>query len=453
MSTGDGIEINFDGIVGPTHNYGGLSFGNVASMSHRADESRPREAALQGLRKMKRLHDLGVPQAVLPPHDRPAVRFLRSLGFTGSDARVIDRAHRDAPEIFFRACSAASMWTANAATISPAADTVDGRTHFTPANLSKEVHRSMEAETTSRILRKIFSDKAKFSHHDPLPAVFGDEGAANHTRLCARYADPGIEVFVYGAALHGGGGPKKFPARQLREASEAVIRLHGLEVERSVLLQQHPEAVDAGVFHNDVIAVGDRDLLLYHERAFAGGEWDADVIRESFAQTCGRELLTVCIEEQDLSLGEAVRTYLFNSQIVRAGDGARILVAPQECEEHENVRSLLAALEGTGTTIGEEQPFSKIVFVDLRQSMRNGGGPACLRLRVALGNEDAGAVHPGVMFDDAMFTKLGEWISRNYRESLSPAELRDPQLLDDNRRALDELTELLDLGSIYDFQH
>lgn len=447
-----GLEINFDGIVGPTHNYGGLSFGNVASMNHRADESRPREAALQGLRKMKLLHDLGVPQAVLPPHDRPAVAFLRTLGFSGSDARVIDRAYRQAPEIFFRACSASAMWTANAATVSPASDTVDGRTHFTPANLSNEVHRSLEAETTARFLRKIFSDKTKFCHHDPLPAAFGDEGAANHTRLCARYGDPGVEVFVYGGVLHGGNGPKKFPVRQLREASEAVIRLHGLETERALLVQQHPAAVDAGVFHNDVIAVGDRDLLLYHERAFAGGEWDADVIREGFAQTCGRELLTVCIEEQDLSLTEAVQTYLFNSQIVQGRSGERILIAPIECEEHESVRSLLAALEGTGTTIGEEQPFSKIEFVDLRQSMRNGGGPACLRLRVALSEEERAAVHPGVMFDEAMFTMLGEWINRNYREELNPADLRDPQLLEENRRALDELTGLLSLGTVYDFQ-
>ena len=48
-------EFNFDGLVGPSHNYAGLSFGNVASFSNVKSASNPKQAALQGLAKMRAL--------------------------------------------------------------------------------------------------------------------------------------------------------------------------------------------------------------------------------------------------------------------------------------------------------------------------------------------------------------------------------------------------------------
>src|ERR1700737_3835048 len=108
-------EYNFDGLVGPTHNYAGLSRGNLASARHEGQVAPPKEAALQGLAKMRLVSSLGAGQAVLPPHPRPSLRTLRALGFHGSDEEVIARA-ATSDELLLRLCSSASaMWAANAA--------------------------------------------------------------------------------------------------------------------------------------------------------------------------------------------------------------------------------------------------------------------------------------------------------------------------------------------------
>src|SRR5690606_38115015 len=186
--------------VGPTHNYGGVSYGNVASQSNSQQVSNPREAARQGLAKMKALADMGFKQGVLAPQERPDVAALRRLGFSGSDAEVIRRAAQEAMPLLVASCSASSMWVANAATVRPSADTADGRVHFTAANLNCKYHRTIEHPTTSRVLRAMFNDEQHFAHHAALPAVgqFGDEGAANHTRFCKGYGEAGVEFFVFG---------------------------------------------------------------------------------------------------------------------------------------------------------------------------------------------------------------------------------------------------------------
>ncbi len=177
--------VNFDGIPGPTHNYAGLARGNLAAERNARTVANPRAAALQGLAKARALAARGVMQAVLPPHERPDTHALRALGFSGTDADVVSRAATDAPQLLAACSSAAAMWTANAATVSPSADTLDHRVHFTPANLVSHFHRSLEAPTTTRVLRAIFADPAHFVVHDPLPAApqTGDEGAANHIRF------------------------------------------------------------------------------------------------------------------------------------------------------------------------------------------------------------------------------------------------------------------------------
>src|SRR2546430_12628537 len=210
-------EINFDGIPGPTHNYAGLARGNLAAEKHARMVANPRAAALQGLAKMRALAARGIPQAVLPPHERPLVPALRELGFEGSDAAIVTRVAREAPQLLAACSSAAAMWAANAATVSPSSDTADGRVHFTPANLVSHFHRSLEAPTTTRVLRAIFNDAEKFVVHESLPAAaqFGDEGAANHMRFEAGAATPGIELFVYGrvALDANAAAPQRYPAR------------------------------------------------------------------------------------------------------------------------------------------------------------------------------------------------------------------------------------------------
>jgi succinylarginine dihydrolase len=440
------VEINFDGLPGPTHNYSGLATGNLASERFKSIASNPRAAALQGLAKMKALADRGFAQAVLPPHERPDLAALRSLGFSGSDAQVLARAAREAPQLLAACSSAAAMWVANAATVSPSADTTDGRVHFTPANLAAHFHRALEAPTTTRVLRAIFADAKHFSVHDALPATreFGDEGAANHTRLAADPDAPGIEFFVYGRAGFDASlpTPTRFAARQAREASEAIARRHGLTPERTLYAQQDPEAIDAGVFHNDVVAVGSGAVFFCHERAYL----DQDAVLAALARAVGRDFTPIVVREDEVSLSRAVATYLFNSQLIAREDGSFLLVAPSECAEDIAVASLLErVVSGSG-------PIREVVTFNLKQSMQNGGGPACLRLRVPLTPQEREAVRARVWLDAALHAELVAWVERHYRDRLPPADLADPALLDESRRALDELSRLLELGSIYPFQ-
>ncbi|GAB6848494.1 N-succinylarginine dihydrolase [Paraburkholderia kururiensis] len=442
------FEANFDGLVGPTHNYAGLSFGNVASKNNEKSVANPKAAAKQGLRKMKQLADLGFQQGVLPPQERPSVRLLRELGFSGNEAAMLARAAKDAPELLAAASSASAMWTANAATVSPSADTHDGRVHFTPANLCSKLHRAIEHESTRRTLRAIFADPAHFEVHDALPGTpaLGDEGAANHTRFCAEYGSHGVEFFVYGRSEYRRERePKRYPARQSFEASRAVAHRHGLDEDATVFAQQNPDVIDAGVFHNDVIAVGNRHTLFCHQRAFVEQQQVYDTLREKLAKLAA-PFEVIEVPEAAVSVEDAVSSYLFNSQLLTRADGRQVLVVPQECRENARVAMYLDGLAaGSG-------PIDDVLVFDLRESMKNGGGPACLRLRVVLNEAERAAVAPGVWIDDALFGRLDAWIERHYRDQLAPTDLADPHLLVESRTALDELTQILGLGSLYDFQ-
>ncbi|WP_137167239.1 N-succinylarginine dihydrolase [Salinimonas lutimaris] len=441
------FEVNFDGLVGPTHNYAGLSFGNVASQSNANAVSSPRQAAKQGLAKAKALADMGMVQGVLAPQERPDINTLRRLGFTGSDATVLENAAKQAPKVFLACCSASSMWTANAATVSPSADTADGKVHFTPANLTNKFHRSLEPEVTGRILRGTFANEKYFAHHTHLPdnEHFGDEGAANHTRLCSQYGHAGVELFVYGRYAFDSSkpAPQRYPARQTLEASQAIARLHGLEDESVVYIQQNPDVIDQGVFHNDVIAVGNQNVLFYHEQAFHNASTALNEVKQKFGDN---PLHFIEVPTSQVSVLDAVKTYLFNTQIITLPDNTMAIIAPSECQENEAVSRYLEELVTMNT------PIKQVKFFDVKQSMRNGGGPACLRLRVALNDAELDAVNQNTLLNDTQFERLNAWVDKHYRDQLSEDDLRDPQLLIESRTALDELTQLLKLGSVYPFQ-
>ncbi|SUD68666.1 succinylarginine dihydrolase [Pseudomonas putida] len=442
-------EVNFDGLVGPTHNYGGLSYGNVASQSNSQQASNPREAARQGLAKMKALADMGFKQGVLAPQERPDVAALRRLGFSGSDAEVIQRAAKEAMPLLVASCSASSMWVANAATVSPSADTADGRVHFTAANLNCKYHRSIEHPTASRVLAAMFSNEQHFAHHPALPAVaqFGDEGAANHTRFCRSYGEAGVEFFVYGRSAFDSRypAPQKYPARQTLEASQAVARLHGLSDDGVVYAQQNPSVIDQGVFHNDVISVGNGEVLFYHEDAFLETDAVLGQLQAKLASK-GGNFQAIRVPRAAVAVEDAVRSYLFNSQLLSRDDGSMLLVVPEECRNNERVWAYLQQLTSQGGAVKEVKVF------DLKQSMQNGGGPACLRLRVALKESELAAVNPGVIMTAPLYDTLLQWVDKHYRDRLGEADLADPQLLVECRTALDELTQILKLGSVYPFQ-
>ncbi|CNJ34435.1 succinylarginine dihydrolase [Yersinia aldovae] len=443
-----GHEVNFDGLVGLTHHYAGLSFGNEASTTHQNSVSNPRLAAKQGLLKMKALADLGYKQGVLPPQERPAISVLRQLGFSGSDEQVLSQVARQSPRLLSAVSSASSMWTANAATVSPSADSADGQVHFTVANLNNKFHRAIEADNTSALLKGVFSNPRHFVHHAALPSVelFGDEGAANHNRLGGEYGNPGIQVFVYGRkGLDGGAMPSRYPARQTLEASQAVARLHQLAPERTVFVQQNPTVIDHGVFHNDVIAVSNQNVLFHHQHAFVPDMHVMDDIRRKMARL-EQQFVTIEVPEAQVSVADAVSTYLFNSQLLTKPNGKMLLVIPQESQENPRVWRYLSELISSGSVIDEVRVF------DLRESMRNGGGPACLRLRVALNDTELQAVNSRVMMTPALFVTLNNWVDQYYRDHLQFKDLADPQLLQEGRQALDQLTRILNLGSVYPFQ-
>jgi succinylarginine dihydrolase len=412
-------EINFDGIIGPSHNYSGLSLGNLASATNRGLVSHPRAAALQGLGKMRHNLDLGLAQGFLLPHPRPDRAWLAELGATVEDAPASLR-----PAAF----SASAMWAANAATVSPAPDTVDGRCHLTVANLRTMAHRSHEWPATLAQLRLAFADDAAFAVHAPVPATFGDEGAANHMRFAASHGAPGVEVFVYG---HRGGA---FPVRQHVEASRAVARLHRLDPERTLFVAQSEEAIAAGAFHNDVVAVANERVLFAHEQAFED--------RRGFHAELERRLPEVEIVEVPaaaVSLEEAIRSYLFNAQLVTLPAGGMALILPEEARETARVWAWLQAM------IAGNGPIRELKVVDVRQSMANGGGPACLRLRVVA---DTARVDPRFLADEAKLELVAAVVERHWPETIAPADLTEPALwtrLDGARAALLEALDLAEL--------
>ena len=404
-------EINFDGIVGPTHNYAGLSRGNLASTQNLGAKSYPRAAALQGIEKMRANLRLGLAQGILLPHYRPNRPWLRALGVMTEQVPQ----GLQAP-----AFSASAMWAANAATVSPAPDTSDGRCHLTVANLRTMPHRSHEWQETLQQLRLAFADERHFVVNPPVPAAYGDEGAANHMRLARSHAEPGVEIFVYGV----GGGA--FPVRQHVEASRGVARLHGLNPERILLVQQSEEAIAAGAFHNDVVAVANEQVLFAHEKAFA----DADRFYSDLRRMLP-EVQIIAVPDARVSLEDAIRSYLFNAQLVTLPEGGMALILPEEASEPGPVFDYLKEL------VAGNGPIRRLFFVDVRQSMSNGGGPACLRLRVVA---DPATVDQRFLVDEAKLDAIAQVISDTWFEYLEPNNLGHP---DTERQAVWARRELL----------
>jgi succinylarginine dihydrolase len=424
------VEINFDGLIGPTHNYGGLSLGNVASSRNAGATSRPRAAALQGLAKMRALMDIGLPQGFLLPHDRPNADWLRKLGFEGDDDTVLAAAFAEDPALLRNASSASAMWTANAATVSPAPDARDGRCHLTVANLSSMLHRTLEAEQTEAMLRTIFADARHFAVHAAVPHRLGDEGAANHMRMAAHHGAPGIEIFVYGEDKRIG-----FPARQNRYASEAVARFNGLDPARTFFAQQSDAAIQAGAFHNDVVAVANESVLFAHGLAFEDKAPLFEFITRNLPQATVIE-----VPASAVSLEDAISSYLFNSQLVTLPSGGMALVLPEEARENERVwRWLQTLVAGNG-------PVRELKVIDVRESMRNGGGPACLRLRVAVGDTARAAIDPRFLLDLAKWEALHRLVEAHWPEAIGPNDLGNPALWAEARAARRALLQHLQLA-------
>ncbi|WP_374611503.1 N-succinylarginine dihydrolase [Sphingorhabdus sp.] len=414
------VEINFDGIIGPSHNYAGLSPGNIASANNAGAVSQPRAAALQGIEKMRANLCLGLAQGFFMPLDRPNKAWLAGLT---TDMTTAD------PHIRAAAFSASAMWAANAATVSPAPDTTDGRCHLSAANLLTMAHRSHEWTGTLAQLKLAFADERHFTVHGPVPPPFGDEGAANFMRLCPSHGEAGLEIFVYGKS----GGP--FPARQHIEASKAVARAHRLNPERTLFIQQSEVAIAAGAFHNDVVAVANERVLFTHEQAFEEPETAYEAIKARMP-----EAEIVIVPADRVSLADAIQSYLFNAQLVTLPDGGGMaLILPTEAQANLNVWGWLEEhVAGNG-------PIRRLVPVDVRQSMANGGGPACLRLRVVA---DPTTVDPRFIADETKLDRMADVIAEHWPESIAPDQLADPALVEHVQKARLALLDACGLGEL-----
>ena len=413
------VEINFDGIIGPSHNYAGLSLGNLASSHNAGTPSYPKAAALQGIEKMRTNLRLGLAQGFFVPLDRPNQNWLAGLSTDMQSAEQHIRA---------AAFSASAMWAANAATVSPAPDTADGKCHMSAANLIIMPHRSHEWPGTLAQLKLAFANEQHFAVHGPVPTPFGDEGAANFMRLCTTHSDTGVEIFVYGKT----GGP--FPARQHIEASKAIARAHRLEPARTLFVQQSEIAIAAGAFHNDVVAVANAHVLFTHELAFENPEQTYADIRRIMPET---EIIIVPADR--VTLADAIQSYLFNAQLVTLPDGGMALILPSEAQENVRVWGWLTEM------VAGNGPIRKLVPVEVGQSMANGGGPACLRLRVVA---DPATVDPRFIADEAKLDAIAEVVNAYWPETIAPEQVGDPDLLDKVRLARLALLEATDLVSL-----
>lgn len=438
------FEVNFDGLAGPTHHFGGLSYGNIASLDNQMTVSNPQAAALQGLEKMRLLASLGIKQGVIPPLPRPHIPTLQQLGFRGNERDILQAAWAEVPEIVLAAASSAGMWVANSATVTPSCDSADKRLQITPANLSSKFHRSIEAPMTARLLKQIFCSPHYFNHHAPLPSgsYFSDEGAANHTCLNDAHGKPGVHLFVYGrhSFLADSTLPAKFPPRQTCEASQAIARLHQLNPEAVLFFQQSPEAIDAGVFHNDVIAVGNNNIFLYHEKAYLDSESVIAALQKTFDKVCGAKLLCIKVTENQVPLKEAASSYLFNSQLVTLPDGCMALIAPADCRQFPKVMAFLDELINH-----KPSPIRQLHFLNLRESMRNGGGPACLRLRVTLTRQELDAVNPRFLFTEELYHSLKACVRQHYPSKIMPGDLGDFDLFKQSKKALQAVYQIFDI--------
>jgi len=221
-----------------------------------------------------------------------------------------------------------------------------------------------------------------------------------------------------------------------------VARLNRVKADSVLLWQQEPLGIESGAFHSDVLAVGHEYFFLYHAAAFC----DPDAFEAELRRRFQGSLQLRRVTDAELSVTDAVQSYLFNSQLVSLPEGGMAIVVPQEVRQNPSAEALLQRL------LGEANPLDQIVEVEVNASMKNGGGPACLRLRVSLTDAESARVNGRVFLDEALGAALEQWIGRHYRDRLELSDLADPRLLEEGRVALHELTRILQIGPIYPFQ-
>jgi len=428
------IEVQMDTLVGMTHHFGGHAKGNFASMHHKGQNSNPKQAALQGLEKMKWVLDQGVPQLVLPPQSRPHLPSLRTLGLNGSIQTQLQKLFEINPNTFAKLCSSAFIWTANAATVIPSCDTLDHKVHLYIANLNSHLHREIESQHRLKLFREIFPHPSVFSIHPPLPSSeLRDEGAANHTRF-----EGGYHLFVYGDPTGSTPGFENIPRRQSLAAQKIIAHSAGLHHDKVLYLQQSDQALKAGVFHNDVAAVGFEHTYLCHEQAYHGGLNDLEKLQTWYNINHDHSLNLEMVSKQDLSLDDTVASYLFNTQWLSLKNHTVKVLTPTQCQQNAHASNAIDQWMHTHQNWTFE-------YINLNESMNNGGGPACLRLRLPLTQNELEHVHPGVFLTQKKYEVIRQWIETYYPSHFSLSDVLDPEFRQRQKNALQALYYHLDL--------
>ena len=428
------VDVQVDRIVGPTHHFGGLGVGNVASHQHHGRVSNPRAAALQGLDKMRLVAGLGVPQIVLPPQNRPHIEFLQNLGFAGAIENTLAKAATEAPEMLSAAMSSSAMWTANAATVTASVDSTCESISMTVANLGSSLHRAIEPVESLQDLQSVFEASAHVLPPIDGGAAVRDEGAANHMRLGSDSERPGIHVFVYGDQDP---LPSKFWARQTLAACLTIARRHNLRPDNTFFLKQHPDAIDAGAFHNDVVAASHHDLFLHHTCAYYDATETLAAIEKRYAELYGAALRRIEVSENELTTQEAISTYLFNSQIVSAAESNQpTLICPSQVAENDNASRIVQRWI-------DDALFQRVEFMELRQSMSGGGGPACLRLRVPMNENELSRLQTNAIWSPSLDQSLRQVIQEDYPGSLDSSDFFNKQIARKSHAAIARIKTIL----------
>jgi succinylarginine dihydrolase len=202
-----------------------------------------------------------------------------------------------------------------------------------------------------------------------------------------------------------------------------------------LFVAQSEAAIAAGAFHNDVVAVANEHVLFAHEQAFED--------RPTFYAELKRllpEAEIIEVPAARVSLEDAVKSYLFNAQLISLPDeGGMALVLPEEARDTPSVWSWLQELTaGNG-------PVRRLCVVDVRESMANGGGPACLRLRVAA---DPATIDRRFLLNQRKLDRIAECVGEQWPDRIAPDDLRDMELCRRIEGAREALLDLLDLGEL-----
>lgn len=376
-------QVFIDCMPGPTSHFGGHSIGNIASMTSKNMPSNPKKAAIEWLDKVSLVQSLGAKQIVLPPHRRPLIH------------------HANHPRL--ENLSSGFIWMANAGHFIPATDTTLHAHQFIPANMKSGHHRKNEHRFHAYWIKQILKN---INHHIHSPLRACDEGAANAIRLWKN--NQSIFILVHGH-------PKTaFPSRQSKDSFNELQSL--VKLKNLIILQQKSKAIDHGVFHNDVISFGFKNVLFCHEHSFEDQKNQLYQLNQLFLNTTKSKLHIIQINEQDLPLTECIDTYLFNSQVILINNKITLL-SPKAAKRNEKSFKIIQEW------IANDY-IHDVKFIDINSSLMNGGGPACLRLCIYLLDSEIHAIPRQFWLTSKKINELKQIIETKYPSSLDLSDIQ-----------------------------